>query len=154
MSEVTVKLQNSNQLFTDRDVSKFLLGFNSFIEGTITAAAGSGALEEGMILGRVAATGKVTPCVATATDGIQYQVGICLETKTVADAATATVQMVNKGRVAESKLNFLGAETLATVVKITTAEPADYAPFTYRDLLNNLGMVLMGGNELTAFDNS
>jgi hypothetical protein len=154
MSTVTNKLQTASAMFNDYDTSNLLLGFNSFIDGTITAAAGSGVLLAGMVMGRVAATGKITPCVVSATDGSQYPIGVCIQTQTVADGASALIPLVNKGRVAESKIDFLGAETLATVVKITTTEPADYAQTTYRDLLNNLGLILMGGIELTGVDNS
>ena len=147
MAEVTTQIQTNNMLVTDYDTSKLLLGFNEFIDGTITAAAGSGILTSGMVMGRVAATGKVTPVVAAAVDGSQYPIGVCIQTKTVADGATALVPMVNKGRVAESFIDFLGAETLDS-----TVGPANNLR-TYRDLLNDLGLILMGGIELTAVDN-
>jgi len=147
MSTATNKLNTDNAQFTDYDISKFLLGFNSFVDATFTAAANTD-LKEGMVMGQVAASGKVLPLDKDATDGSQYPFGICLRDQTVLNAASVTLPMVNKGRVLESKLNFLDVETLAT-----TIGPANNLR-TVRALLNDLGFELMAGIELTAADNS
>ena len=143
MSEVTNVLQTTNQLITNYDVSKFLLGFNSFINGSVEADGADVDLVQGMVMGRVSADGLLTPLVATATDGSQYPVGICIIDQTVTDGDTDAVQLVNKGKLALEKISFLGAETLATVV----------SGRQLTDWLNDLGMMLPDAEELTKIDN-
>jgi len=156
MSSVTNVLNTGSAQFNNYDLTKLLLGFNSFVTGTVTAAGADVAIVPGRILGRVASTGKIVACAASATDGSQYPVGVAVSDTTVADGTSKTITMVNKGKVAEGQLSFAGAETLATVIKITTttAPAVDYYQKQYRDLLNDLGLELALSEELTAFDNS
>ena len=147
MSTVTNTVNTDNAQFTNYDVSKFLLGFNAFVEATFTAAADTN-LKIGMVMGQVAATGKVLPLDKDATDGSQYPFGVCLRDQTVLNAASVVLPMANKGRIAEAKINFLDVETLAT-----TIGPANNLR-TVRALLNDLGFELMAGIELTGADNS
>lgn len=156
MSSVTNVLNTNSAQFNNYDLTKLCLGFNSFVTGTVTASGSDVTITEGLIMGRIAATGKLVACAASATDGSQYPVGVSIMAKTVTDGTSATITLVNKGKVAENLLAFAGAETLATVLKITTTTtPAvDYYQKQYRDLLNDLGLELSLGTELTAFDNS
>lgn len=147
MSTITTQEQTGNKLVTTYDVSKFALGDNYTITGNLTAAGGNGATLQGMVMGRVSATGLLTPLVATATDGSQYPVGVCMVDKTIADGVTDSLTLINKGKVASAKLNFLGAETLDTEVGIANNKK------TIRDWLNDLGLILDGGTELTGYDN-
>lgn len=136
----TVKIQTNNMLSTEYDFSKFLLGDNSFIQAT---AGSSTSLLEGMVMGRISASGLVIPCVHGATDGSQYPVGIAIIDQTVV-SSTTEVNLVNKGRVAVSKINFSTATTLDSVV----------GDRRLRDWINDLGIVLSSGTELTEYDNS
>lgn len=143
MSEVTKITDTANQLTNNYDVSKFLLGFNSFIEADMTAGATDEIVTQGLVLGRIAATGKVVALDPAATDGSQYPVGLAIVDITVVAGATKTLNIVNKGKIAESFINFSGATTLDSVV----------GDRTLRDWLNDLGLELAGGEELTNFDN-
>lgn len=147
MSSITEILSTPNQSIVDYDVSKFLLGFNSTIDANLTASGADVDLLQGMLMGRIASTNLLTPCVSTATDGSQIPVGVCIVDQTIADGDTDAVTLVNKGRVAESKINFLDTETLDTLIGPTSNQRS------YRDYLNDLGLELMGGTELTAVDN-
>lgn len=147
MSKITNVEQTRNQLITNYDVSKFLLGFNSFVDGDLTASGADVDLLQGMVMGRIGSTQKLVPCDKDATDGSQFPVGLAIVDQTIADGDTDNVRLVNKGRVAESKINFADVETLATLIG-----PADNQR-SYRDYLNDLGLELMGGDELTQLDN-
>ena len=72
---------------------------------------------------------------------------ICIVDKIVVDGSTETLNLVNKGRIAESKVNFADVETLATPVG-----PANNQK-TIKDWLNDLGIIFEGGMELTKIDN-
>ena len=148
MSTQTIKVQTENQLFVDNDFSKFLLGFNEFSSGDVTASGADVDLVEGMVMGRISATGKLVPLDKDATDGSQLAAGLCIRTQTVADGTTETIRLVNKGRVNEDKINFADVETLDTPTGPTSNQR------TIRDQLNDLGLVLESGTELTAVDNS
>jgi hypothetical protein len=147
MSTITNVESTKNQLITNYDVSKLLLGDNETVDGDVSASGADVEIVQGMIMGRIGSTGKLVPCVNTATNGSQFPVGIALETITVTDGTTRTITVVNKGSIAESKLNFAGAETLDALIG-----PANNQR-QYRDYLNDLGLILEGGTELTAVDN-
>jgi len=144
MSTITKKVQTNNQLFQEYDTSKFLLGFNSFINADLTASGADVATLQGLVMGRISATQKIVALDKDATDGSQYPVGVCVIDKIVADGTTENLTLVNKGRIAESKINFADVETLNTVVGTKIL----------RDWLNDLGLILETGTELTKVDNS
>ena len=145
MSTIANTEQTRNQLISNFDLSKFLLGFNSFAQ-PIPSVAASGAdvvLLQAEVMGRIHATGLIIPLVAAAADGSQIPVGLTIIGQTILDGDTDAVNLVNKGRIAESKINFAGAETLDTVVDERRL----------RDWLNDIGLELMAGEELTGIDN-
>lgn len=137
-------VQTNNQLINNYDTSKFLLGNNSFIKADLTASGADVDTLQGMVMGRISSTGKIVACVATATNGSEYPVGLCVVDKTVADGTTENLNLVNKGKVSESVINFSTANTLNSVIEGRTI----------RDWLNLLGLELSTSEELTEFDNS
>ncbi len=147
MSEVTTVENTNNQMITNYDVSKFVLGSNKFVDGDVTASGADVAILQGMVIGRIGATGLLVPADKDATDGSQFPVGLAIVDTTVADGTTQTITVVNKGSIAEDKINFLDTETLATLIGAANNQRS------YRDYLNDLGLVLEGGTELTALDN-
>lgn len=151
MSEVTNVEQTTNQLITNYDVSKFLLGFNSFVSGDVRGPTGGFNLLQGMVMGRESGTQRLAPLDITATDGRAYPAGICIIDHTVPGGEEHFVSVVNKGKIAEGKINFLGSETLDTPLG-TSGAPGALVK-TLRDWLNDLGLELAGGEELTKFDN-
>jgi len=143
---VTNVVQTRNQLTTNYDVSKFLLGNNSFIDANVTASGANVVLTEGLVMGRISATGLLAKLDKDATDGSQYPVGICVTDQTIVDGTTASVRLVNKGKVAESKVTIADG-TLSTAIGVANHQR------TLRDWIESIGIELMGGEELTAFDN-
>ena len=110
MSEVTVITQTQNQMTTNYDVSKFALGNNTFIKANYTDSGSGSTLVQGTVMGRVASTGKVVVLNPSATDGSQYPVGVVVETITVTASATVELTLVNRGRIDNSKLTFVGGD--------------------------------------------
>lgn len=146
MSEVNNVTQKSNVLITNYDVSKFLLGDNHFTSGDVTAS-GETEIKQGMLMGRVAADGKLKPLDPSATDGSQYPVGCAIIDQTIADGETVTVTVVNKGRVDYDTLNLTSGALTDDV------GPADNKRRVI-DLLRDLGIIDQEGQELTDYDNS
>jgi hypothetical protein len=146
MSSVEKVVQNSNELFTNYETSKLLLGNNEFTKGSLTAS-GNTELTEGLVMGRISATGAVVVMDKDATNGSQYPVGVCIKDQTVLDGETAELVLVNKGRVNENKISFGDDETLDTAVGVANNQKI------YRDWLNDLGLVLIDSEELTGYDN-
>ena len=146
MSSVEKVVQTSNQLITNYETSKFLLGNNEFTKGSLTAS-GDTELTEGLVMGRISATGAIVIMDKDATNGSQYPVGACIKDQTVLDGETVELVLVNKGRVNEDKISFGDDETLDTAVGVADNQKI------YRDWLNDLGLVLFTAEELTGYDN-
>ena len=144
----TITEQTNSQIFVSTDTTKFLLGFNEFVTADVTASGADVDLVEGMVMGKISATAKIIPLDKDATDGSALPFGICIKTQTVVDGTTVSITCVNKGRIAESIINFLDVETLATPTGASNFQK------TIRDHLNDLGLILESGVELTAIDNS
>jgi len=148
MPRQTVKLSTENAIIVENDWSKALLGDNEFVSSDLTASGSDTVLVEGEVMGQVAATGLVIPLVATATNGSQYPYGICARDQTIADGDTDPVKLVISGKYAEEKINFAGAETLATQVGLASDKK------TIRQWLQLMGFVLRLGVENSVGDNS
>jgi hypothetical protein len=143
MSTVTPILATGNQMITNYDVKKFLLGDNSFVAANYTDGGAGSTVVAGQLMGRITATGKIVPQDSAAVDGSQFPVGVNIAAKTVGAAATAELQLVNKGRVASDLL----------VLKAGVALTDDVDGRQLKDWLSDIGLELMSGTELTAFDN-
>ena len=98
MSTVTNTLRTRNQLISNFDLSKFLLGFNSFAQPSpnVTASGADVVLVQAEVMGRVHATGLIIPLVAAAVDGSQIPVGLTIVDQTILDGDTDAVNLVNK----------------------------------------------------------
>lgn len=146
MSTVTNVSRTNNQLYDNRETSKLLLGFNGFNYGNVTADGADVELTEGLVMGRISATGLLTPLDKDATDGSQYPVGICIKDQTIVDGSTEKVVVVNKGKVNENKITFSDGE-MTTPIGPTNNKKI------LRDWLNDLGLELESSTELTGYDN-
>lgn len=148
MSKVTNTLQTNNQLITNYDVSKLQLGGNEHVTGSYTAS-GETTLEAGLLMGKVAATGALVEVDPTASNGSQFVFGILWlglnESITLDDGEVKTLTLINKGRVAEAKLVMPTGVTLDDVI---TGDGR-----TVKDYLNDKGLILEGGVELSKTDN-
>ena len=130
-------------MVTNYSLKNLILGDNAFTSATYTDSGAGSTIAEGSLMGRIQATQKVVLCDPAAVDGSQFPVGIALEDITVTAGASVTVNMVNKGRVA------LDGLTLAAGVALTD----DVDGRTLTDQINLLGISLLGGTELTGYDN-
>ena len=149
MSTLESKKQTGSALFTDYDLSKFLLGHNFFTSGEMD---GEEELKVGMLIGRVGDTGKLKPSESDATDGSQYPIGLAIVEKKVEAGDTDKITVVQKGRVAKGKVNFeKDSDSLSTVIEVGAS--ANHKR-QYRDLLADLGLILEDSEELTDYDNS
>ncbi len=160
MSTVTEVLNSGNQAHYDYDVSKIFVRNNRFNSGLFDEPVGSGSytLLKGTILGRIAATGKLKICSVASTDGSQFPIGVVAESVTMAESATGvTVNYCIAGDVVSSKLLFAGSETLNSVVTVKDGQSPTPGSTNYtkilRDLIQAVGIILVGGAELTGFDN-
>lgn len=152
MSKATVGTSTSNQLKVDYDISKIFIFGNRYSSATfINNTGGALAFAPGTIVGRVAASGKIAPFLAGATDGSQIPIGILkTEVPSIADDAELTVNFCTKGDVVEGKLLLQNSETLATVV----ASPASTTNVRIvRDMIEAVGINIIESDELTEFDN-
>lgn len=156
MSTVTTVLNAGNQAHFDYDVSKIFVNNNRYNSATFLNGTGSTAsFLPGTLIGRIAASGKITRCSAAATDGSQFPIGVLLsEITSLANAGEITATYCIAGDVVESKLLFAGSETLNSVVTVNDSVP-DVTDYTrrLRDLIQQAGIVLVSTIELTDFDN-
>lgn len=144
----TVKVSTKNQLFVDNQDLQLLLGNNRFNDGDVTASGADVSILEGLVMSRVRATGKIKPFDSTVVTDAEYIIGIAVPTLDVVDGTTVSVRIVNGGRIAKDLINFADASTLATSAGVTgTQKRID-------DILEDLGLYLLAGVELTEFDNS
>jgi hypothetical protein len=158
MSESTTFTQTGNQAHFGYDVTKIFVWNNRYASGSLLNSSG-GAKEffAGTLLGRIAATGKLVPCDATATDGSQFPVGILKTYASLANAAEANVDYCIMGDVEGSKLIFVGSQTLDSVVTVKDGQSPTPADTTYtkrlRDLIAAIGIIITTATELTDYDN-
>jgi hypothetical protein len=142
--------QTNQQSQANYDVSKFLLGNNYFDKNNYTDGGAGSTLVEGLLLGKIAATGLLVELNPAAADGSQFPIGLAwfggAPDLVVGAAATVAVEYVNKGDVAEAKI--------ALPVGVTLDDVIVGDGRTVRDYLNVMGLRLKGGVELTEFDNS
>jgi len=97
----------------------FALMGQALIEREFTSASEVN-LVEGMVLGTISASGKLTICKSGATDGSQYPVAIAKYSQNIAAGATENVTAYNAGTFDASGVIFDGSDTFATVVDSKT----------------------------------
>ncbi|MDA3816926.1 MAG: head decoration protein [Prolixibacteraceae bacterium] len=146
MSEITQVTSNGNNQVTNYDVSKVGLGDNHFIQAEFTAS-GDTEIAEGTVFGVISATGKLKVLDKVSIDNSQYPKGVLYNgiggSKTVADGTTVTLTLINKGKVDSSKLVFADGTTVDSVVETQAL----------KYWLNDLGLILESGSELSKVDN-
>jgi hypothetical protein len=144
MSSQTIVENTGNQAHITTDVSKTFVWNNEDQSFVYTNSTGvEVTLLTGTLMGEVNATGKVLPNLAAAVDGSQYPLGFMMHDVTVANGATVNVTLCMCGHVVEDKITLGGADTLLTVV----------GGRTLRSLIYAQNFLLVGGEELTGYDN-
>lgn len=149
MSETTVVNSQSNFLIAVTDVSKIFLGQNQTIQDAYVNNSSYDpiTLLAGIVMGRVATTQILVPCVSTASDGSQYPVGILGQDLVIDAGDTVKALVFVSGRVAEEKVDFfLPTDNLATVVSSRS----------YRDRIggDTVGVKLVKTSQNSYADNS
>lgn len=98
--------EGANQLFVGTNSSQIFLGNNltaneSYVNNSdydpIT-------LEKGTLMGRIAGTDILTPCISSATDGSEQPVGVLMQDLTIDDGDTKKACICTGGRVAAEKV--------------------------------------------------
>jgi len=146
------QVDTRNQLYIDSDIGKIFVWNNRYSKGTFTNGTGAElTLTRGTLLGRVASSNKIAVMKSASTDGSQLPIGILAETVTIANGASLSLNFCVAGDVVSSKLIFDGTDT---VLKVMTLSTDDNITKTYGDIIADLNIRLVGGDELTAVDNS
>lgn len=102
-------------------------------------------LLQGTLMGRVASTGMLVPLTSGASNGSQFPVGILLADTVIEGSSEKQITIAVSGDVDESKIILEGSDTLNTVI----------SGRTIRDRIGSdtVGIKLVGGDQLTGFDN-
>ena len=133
-------------LTTKYDNSKLLIFNNSFTKGNVNNSTYDDVvLAVGTLMGRISATGLLTPLKSGASDGSQVPVGVLAGGFTIEDGTTKEVTLVVSGEIDESKIVFDGSDTLETVI----------SGRRLKDMIagDTVGLILKSVNELSEFDN-
>lgn len=147
-SSATTSYSSSNARFTNFNWFKMFLGSNRY--ETVVCENGDSyddlTIAVGSVMGRIAATGKVVLLDKDASDGSQYPVGINAEEVTIGAGDESNLSICVCGEVDANGLVFVAGTTLATVIAAKTVED--------RIASDTVGIHLVTGTDLTAFDNS
>ena len=146
MSKATTIVGNKS-LITNYDLAKIFLWAPKYENADLTNTTGGDfTFLAGTLLGRVAATQVLLPCVATAIDGSQFPVGVLAADVLILDTETEDVPFCIGGSVAEEKIIFDGVEDFDTIV--------DGRSYRDRIASDTMGIKLVTTTELTDFDNA
>lgn len=145
MSKNETVLNTAKQQITNFDLSKIFIWNNRYQKGNFLNNAGYDPyeLKAGTVLGRIAASNILIPCHHLSTDGSQYPVGVLAHDVDVDAGDTVEVTICDGGDVAEEKLILYYGTTLESVVNSRTV----------RDWLQAQGLKVVGGTEMTDYDN-
>lgn len=146
MSDNNTVLNNGQQAITNYDVSKIFIWENRFDKANYTNSTYDAVtLSAGTLMGRVATTREIVPCVSTAVDGSQYPVGVLAQDATVEEGDTVELAFCVAGDVAEEKVILSGSDTMNTVISGRIIRD--------RIAADTVGVKLVAGTELTGYDN-
>jgi hypothetical protein len=150
MSSQTTPVNTNSQMTVNTDLSKIFLWNNRYDKAQYTNGTGAAVtLLAGTVLGRITASGKLLPlksAPAIGEEGSEIPLGILAHDVTVANGATVDLSYCVAGDVAQEKIILQGADTLDTVISARRI----------RDRItgDTMGIKLVSGTEMTAFDNS
>lgn len=145
MSSISQRNQTSNQITTDYNLQKIFLLNNRYESDTLleNPTYGTQTILAGTVLGRVASSQNVVPCISGALDGSQFPIGVLAQDVTLAQGQTQVIAMCVDGDVNAGALIFYGGDSLSTVI----------AGRSMQDHLKNYGILVRFGTEMTDFDN-
>ncbi len=139
-------LNTGQQAITNYNTTKIFVGNNRFENGQyVNSSYDDVTLPGGRLMGRIKTSGKLVPHNSSATDGSQYPVGILNENHVVEAGDTAQVSICIAGDVVESQVVLYGSDLMSTVI--------DDKQIRDRIASDTVGIILVGGDELTDYDN-
>lgn len=147
MSKNQIVLNSGQQLTVTTDLSKIFVWNNRYESGIFEAdPVYETTILQGTVMGRIAATGVLTPWTSTANDGSQYPVGILAGDYTVEGGEEQEVAICVAGDVDQTLLVFADEdEDLETVVSGRQLRD--------RIAADTVGIKLVAGREQTKYDN-
>ncbi len=146
MSTQTIVLNNGRQAIINQDVSKIFILNNRYQKGNYinNSSYDPITLYAGTVLGRIHASNVLVPLEAGASDGSQFPVGILAEDLEIDSGDTVECYLCDGGDVATEKVLFVkpgdGLETVVSSRRL-------------KDWIQAQGIKLVGGTEMTDFDN-
>jgi len=146
MSSQEVILNNGQQMIVNTDLSKIFVWMNRFENADYTNSTYDPiTLEAGTLMGRVSATQEIVPLTSGASDGSQVPVGVLNQTCVIDGGSTVSLAICVAGDVVESGVILQGSDTMDTVI----------SGRSIRDRIgaDTVGIKLVGGTEMTGFDN-
>lgn len=136
----------ANPLITNYDRSNtFVWNIRTEVGNYTNSTYDDVTLAKGTLMGRIAATNLLTPLTSGASDGSQFPVGIILADTVIEAGDTAEITICVAGDVVADKIVFQGSDDLDTVVSARTLRDRIGA--------DNVGIKLVGDNQLTGYDN-
>lgn len=148
MSSVNLRLNTGQQITTDYDLSKIFIWDNRYESDSYVNNSNYSPITilAGTVMGRVATTGAVVPCLASAVDGSQFPIGILAQDIIgLVGGGNAACTLCIAGDVAADKVIFYYGDTLETVV--------NGRRFKDRIQSDSSGIILRTRTEMTDFDN-
>ncbi len=144
MSQIIVNNGQQASVKTDRS-NTFLWDVRTAKTAHTNLTGSEEIIPIGTLLGRINATGEVTPLKSAAVDGSEFPIGILYQEVTLAIAATENLTYAVAGDVEETKIVFDGADDLDTIV--------DGKILRDRIGADTVGIKLVAGEEIQKFDN-
>lgn len=148
MSNVNQALNTGSQATNNYDLSKIFVYNNRYETETINNSEYDPmTIKAGTVMGRIAGTKNVWPCVASATDGSQHPIGVIAADVSILDGTSLNVPICISGDVVKEKIIMWNTptDTLDTVLVSRQR--------IYRDLINDLGIKVVPGTDNTYLDN-
>lgn len=147
MSNATTRTGTGNNvLTTDYDISKIFVWDNRYEKGEFTNDTYDPiTIPQGTLMGRVAATQELKPLNSASVDGSQYPVGVLINTVTIEEGDTMTLDICVSGDVVKEKIVLATGDAFTTVI--------DGRSIQDRIGADTVGVKLIVSNEQTRYDN-
>ena len=137
-------------LITNRNTQQIFLGENIYETRSYTNSTGSSVtLAAGTLMGTILATSKMKPHLSSSTDGSEQPTGVLAQSYTVADGATATIDIVTKGDVNKNAITLGAGDSWTTPVRTVSTGGGNIQDLVRR----NTDITLIEGTEVSAYDN-
>ena len=146
----------TNTLITNYSYANLFVWNNRFNTGASVTASGSDIeLLAGMLIGRVASTGRLKQSISTATDGSQDPIGVLTQDYTIPDGESLNLNYCYSGDVNANLIVFGGspADTLTTEISLVDSATNIVKIGTIGDLLRFKGVNPIATSENTYIDN-